>query len=110
MRSAVEAFCENVRNVLCAENFKQLDLLASDFVLDSQVRHIQVTDLAKTLAPCNTNCGRSVAVYTDRHRPAHVTHECLDSKGVRTTRRYAVEFRLSGIQRNSCLRAGPMFN
>ena len=64
----------NVRNILGAENFKQLDLLASDLVLDPQVRHIQVTDLAKTFAPFNTYCSRSIAVYSNRHCPAHIAH------------------------------------
>ena len=64
--------CENVRNILGAENFEQLDLFAPDFVLDPHVRHVQVTDLAKTFAPRNTYCGRSVAVYSGRHCPTHI--------------------------------------
>ena len=73
--SPVDVFCEDVRNILGAENFEQLDLFAPDCVLDSQARHIQVTDLAKTSARRNTHCGSSVTVYSHRHCPAHIAHQ-----------------------------------
>jgi hypothetical protein len=97
--SRLEMFGEQIGRIGLASNLEQLELLASQALLDPQGMAFQVSKFPKPLTPSRANGCRRVCPDAQGQCQAHVAVQRLESHADANAAHDAVVLRLAGAQR-----------
>ena len=76
----VRAFGQNVRRVQRPQHLLQGEVTGADTILDPEIRHCQMADLAQAPAPANANRGSGIRQHSDGKVKAKILGYSLEAK------------------------------